>query len=253
MPEFDLVVTAGGPAEPPAQPAKLNGGKTLLVEVGEKGENAIVLGFFADPKQPLRYQRVPLDSRFPASPAMKQLMAGYQDQLKQLGFRGTGHPPRHALRNWKATAASSARRSASNAMKSPTRRGRRAPMPRPTPPWPTWTRRETSIPSASVATSSAGIPANSSPTRAATKATQKTPHLENVGCEDCHGPGQRHVAAEQGSDAALQKKMQQAMVITKAEAADPRTSKQNCFSCHDGDNSPAFNFDTYWPLIKHHD
>ena len=97
LPEFDLVVTAGGPAEPPAQPAKLNGGKTLLVEVGEKGENAIVLGFFADPKQPLRYQRVPLDSRFPASPAMKQLMASYEDQLKKLRLRGTGHPPRHAL------------------------------------------------------------------------------------------------------------------------------------------------------------
>ena len=50
FPEFNLVVTAGGNAEPPAQPTVLNGGKTLLVQVGEKGEHAIVVGFFADPQ-----------------------------------------------------------------------------------------------------------------------------------------------------------------------------------------------------------
>ena len=124
-------------------------------------------------------------------------------------------------------------------------------MPRPTPPWPSWTRRGISIPSASVATSSAGIPTKFFPYQSGYESHAKTPHLENVGCEDCHGPGERHVAAEKGADQALQKKMQQAVRITKAEAADPRTGKQNCWSCHDLDNSPAFNFDTYWPLIVH--
>ena len=196
LPEFDLVVTAGGRAEPPAQPTKLNHGKTLLVEVGEKGENAVVVAFFADPKHPVRYQRVPLDSRFPASPAMKQLMAGLPGPAQELRLRRPGHPRPCRIRNGRPTAASSARRPARSAMKTPTRRGRKAPMPRPTPPWPTWTRRETSIPSASVATSSAGIPASSFPTRAATKATRRRRSLENVGCEDCHGPGEHHVAAE---------------------------------------------------------
>ena len=80
---------------------------------------------------------------------------------------------------------------------------------------------------------------------------EKTPHLENVGCEDCHGPGQGHVVAEKGKDEKLQKKMQLAVRITKEEAADPLSGKQNCFSCHDGDNSPQFDFKTYWPLIEH--
>jgi nitrate/TMAO reductase-like tetraheme cytochrome c subunit len=84
------------------------------------------------------------------------------------------------------------------------------------------------------------------------ESAKATPQLENVGCEDCHGPGEKHVAAEQGTDAALQKKMQQAMVITKTQATDPHSSKE-CQSCHDGDNSPAFDFKKYWPLIEHHD
>ncbi len=56
----------------------------------------------------------------------------------------------------------------------------------------------------------------------------------------------------QKADPVLQKKMQEAMVITKAEADDPHSSKE-CRSCHDGENSPAFDFKKYWPLIEHHD
>ena len=82
---------------------------------------------------------------------------------------------------------------------------------------------------------------------------KKTPHLTNVGCEDCHGPGQRHALAEKGKDVALQKAMQKTVRITKEEAADPRSGKQNCYTCHDGDNSPDFKFETYFPLIEHHE
>ncbi len=253
LPEFDLVVTSGGPAEPPAQPAKLNGGRTLLVEVGEKGENAVVVGFFADAKHPMRCQRVPLDSRFAASRAMKQLMAGYQDQLKNFGFAGLGirpatHPQRetngrfvgskacehcheNSYKTWKKSAHAEAY--ATLAKLDPPR----------------------NFDPECISCHVVGWhPSKCFPYQSGYESDQKTRHLENVGCEDCHGPGQRHVAAEQpGADKTLQKKLRQAMVITKAEAADPRTSKQNCFSCHNGDNSPAFNFDTYWPLIKHHD
>jgi hypothetical protein len=83
------------------------------------------------------------------------------------------------------------------------------------------------------------------------ESAEKTPHLKNVGCEDCHGPGEFHVAAENGHNVALQKKLQKAMRITQAEASDPRSGRQNCFTCHDGDNSPDFEFKTYWPLIEH--
>ena len=82
---------------------------------------------------------------------------------------------------------------------------------------------------------------------------KKTPKLINVGCEDCHGPGQAHVQAESGHDAALQKAARKTVAITEAEAADPTSKRQNCYSCHDLDNSPEFNFKTYFPLIEHHE
>ncbi len=61
--------------------------------------DVVVLGLFDDSRQPtIRYQRVPLDSRFPASPEMKMLMAAYQDQLKTIGFAGLGlRPAPHPL------------------------------------------------------------------------------------------------------------------------------------------------------------
>ena len=92
-PDFDLVVTAGGEAVPPAQAEELNNGHTKLIEVGEKGMEAVVLGFFKNGKPAMRYQRVTLDSRFPAAPEMQALMREYQDRLKTLGLSGLGIRP----------------------------------------------------------------------------------------------------------------------------------------------------------------
>jgi hypothetical protein len=250
FPDFNLVVTSGGNAEPPAHPTQLNGGKTLLVQVGEKGEHAIVVGFFADPKHPLRDQRVPLDSRFPASPAMKKVMADYQVQLKELGFAALGaraapHPQVESNGRFVGTkACADCHKKSYKVWKKSAHAEAYATLAKLDPP--------RHFDPECVSCHVVGWnPGKFFPYQSGYESHQKTPHLENVGCEDCHGPGERHVAAEKGSDAALQKRMQQAVRITKAEAADPRTGKQNCWSCHDLDNSPAFNFDTYWPLIVH--
>ena len=68
-----------------------------------------------------------------------------------------GATARRRIRWRRITAASSARRNASPATKNPTTFGRRAGTPTPTRRWPSSIRRGTSIPSASVATWSAGI------------------------------------------------------------------------------------------------
>ena len=94
FPEFNVVVTSDGPEVPPAEPETVQGTKTMLITVGHKGMDVVVLGLFDDRRQPtVRYQRVPLDSRFAASPEMKMLMAAYQDQLKTIGFAGLGLRP----------------------------------------------------------------------------------------------------------------------------------------------------------------
>ena len=75
---------------------------------------------------------------------------------------------------------------------------------------------------------------------------ETTPQLANTGCEDCHGPGEKHCAAEMGDNEALQLKYRKAVVITKEQS-----KKEQCMTCHDIDNSPDFDFDKYWPLIEH--
>ena len=61
---------------------------------------------------------------------------------------------------------------------------------------------------------------------------QITPHLKNVQCENCHGPARAHLENSK----------------IKPANKDPKII---CVSCHQGSHSPAFNFETYWPKIKH--
>lgn len=59
-----------------------------------------------------------------------------------------------------------------------------------------------------------------------------TPHLKNVQCENCHGPAKAHLKNS----------------VIKPANNDPKSA---CVICHQGSHSPAFNFETYWPKIKH--
>jgi hypothetical protein len=251
FPDFDLVVTAGGAPEPPARPEPIPGTKALLIEVGQKGMDAIVLGMFDDPARP-RYQRVPLDSRFPASPEMHELMRLYQTELKELGFAGLGiravpHPQKElsgrfvgskecetcheeSYRIWKKS---------KHARAYSTLTGLDPP--------------RNFDPECVSCHVTGWNPTEHYPYQSGYESLEKTPQLVNTGCETCHGPGGAHVAAENGSDLALQEKLRKTVVITKAEAADPRAGKEHCFSCHDLDNSPDFNFETDWPLVEHYE
>jgi hypothetical protein len=80
---------------------------------------------------------------------------------------------------------------------------------------------------------------------------ESTPHLTGNGCENCHGGGAAHVAAENGDvdvDEAEVERLREQMRVSRAEA------KQNvCVRCHDLDNSPDFDFETYWPQVEHYE
>jgi hypothetical protein len=270
FPDFDLVVTAGGAEEPPAQAQEIrrsgHADGTRFVEVGEKGMYAVVLGVYDDPRQPVRYQRVTLDSRFAPSRQMSALMAAYQDQLQAAGLAGLGIQPlvhplaetngrfvgNEACKNcheesykvWRKTA--HARAFSSLLQAKPPRQHDPECISCHVIGW----NPQKFFPYQSGYLSQAPekTPA---PVRGQTK--QQGPRLLNVGCEDCHGPGQKHADAEAGADKALQEKLRKAVRITEEEAADPTCRKQNCYTCHDLDNSPEFDFKLYFPLVEHHE
>ncbi len=246
FPGFNVVVTSDGPPIPPKTPETIKGAKTTLITVGQKGMDAIVLGLYGGGE--VRYQRVPLDSRFPQSKDMKMLMAAYQDQLKVIGFDGLGFRPVPS-----PLAKTNGRYIGSEKCKSCHEES-----------YDVWRRSKHAQAYKTLA--DLDPPRNFDPDcvschvvgwdptkyflpyKSGFVSLKKTPQLINTGCEDCHGPGQFHYDAEQGSDEKLQEQYRKAVVISKEES-----KKSQCVTCHDLDNSPDFDFDTYYPKIEHHE
>lgn len=72
FPQFQLIVCQSEDSEPPQFPTAANGGKTMIVQVGHKGQNVGLVGVFPDGKGAfdLNYQLVPLGEEYltPANP-----------------------------------------------------------------------------------------------------------------------------------------------------------------------------------------
>ncbi len=254
FPQFPLVITAGGPPEPPAQAERIDGSQRLLIEVGEKGMNAVVLGFFDDPAQPIRYQRVPLDSRFPQSDYVKNEMSLYQDGLKDAGLEGlevtrVPYPGKELMGKFVGTAKCKSCHEESYKVWKKSGHAKA---------WQTLVELNPprNFDPECIACHVVGwSPQNYRPLESGFLSEKETPHLIDVGCETCHGPGEKHVAAEMGSDLDLMEELRKPTVITLEESQQAVSSaiadRQHCMNCHDIDNSPDFDFETYWPKIEH--
>ncbi|HEY2880836.1 MAG TPA: multiheme c-type cytochrome [Pirellulales bacterium] len=256
FPQFNVVMTAGGADEPPADSEAIAGTKGRLIELGPKGMYAIVLGLYSDQpnaKDAVRYQRVPLDARFGESPRMKQALASYQDQLKELGFSDLGikpmaHPTGRtfvgsqtcgechskAFAVWKKTPHATALLTLTKL--DPPRQFDAECLSCHVTGW---------------------EPQKFAPYAGGYVSIEKTPQLAGNGCENCHGPGSQHVAAENaGTNMAEMAKYRKEMHLSINTEAEKRKVVDICLNCHDPDNSIEFKggeaFDKYWAQVAHH-
>lgn len=252
FPEFDIVVTAGSADEPRLRPEFLEGPKTWLVDVGHKGMYVYVIGVFDDQENPLRFERIPLDSRFDATTAMENLMAEYQAELEALGLEGLGLTPVLHPRAEDAADPAGHFAGAESCKECHTKayqvwmlgKARGHAHVKAT---------ETLLklgrehdPECLSCHTTGWNPQEYFPYVTGFTSVEETPLLVGNGCENCHGPGQAHIDAERGNDMQLKQEFRSSMILDRAKAAN-----NLCVTCHDHDNSPDFDFETYWPKVEH--
>lgn len=252
VPGFSLLITSGGYGEPTYRPELVEGTQTQMVQMGIKGMYVGLFGLFDDPSQPFRYQRIALSSQFPDSPRITELFGKYQDQLKTVSYEGLGlrplsHPTSRefvgsekcgechttAFDIWKNTPHAHATDSIIE------------------PPERTMARHFD--PECLSCHVTGWNPQKFHPYRSGYESLEATPMMVANGCENCHGPGAKHVAAEQGDFEAspeLMESLRNEMKLPLDQARD------KCLECHDIDNSPDFHkdnaFEEYWEKVKHY-
>lgn len=248
--DFDVVVAPGHSDPPPMNPSVIEGTETQLIELSHKGMYVGVLGFYDDEQQPVRYQRVPLDGRFEDSPAMYQVMVNYQDQLKALGWEGLGIKPLPAPGGHEFIGSQTCAdcHTTAHDIWSGTPHGHAlATLEKLDPP--------RQFDAECISCHVVGWePQKYVPYVGGFVSRDKTPELVDQGCENCHGGGREHALIELGeldADRAKQDAARAAMRVTLSTEEGKTKVLNNCLQCHDLDNSPDFDFDTYWPQVEH--
>jgi Cytochrome c554 and c-prime len=255
VPVFDLVVASGETNLASNELETVAGKKTRVMQVGLKAMYVGVVGIFDDPQNRFRYESVPLDARFADSAAMLKLLADYQEQLKDLGLDGLSSKPQphpsgrrfvgsetcgechtKAYAKWKSTTHATA---TDSLVTPPNSRGSIA---------------RHYDPECLSCHVTGWEPQQFFPFESGYLSLEKTPRLTQNGCENCHGPGSAHVAAENGDgnpSAETIAKLRSAMRLPLAGGA----AERKCMECHDLDNSPDFHkagaFEKYWKEVEH--
>lgn len=263
FPQFDVIVSAGGPEDPSGRPETI--GETLLLTVGKKGKHAGVLGFYPeDPEQRFRFEVVELDKdTFNDTQQMIEHMADYQERLRVeqiaaleppishpsgaefVGAKKCGECHTKAYKKWKSTYHAHGYESlfhdtprAKERLKGIDRNYDAECLACHVTGW---------APQEVLRYETGFINEEFAQTE---EQKERSQMLRGNQCENCHGPGSRHIELMNEflltEDAETRQKGLQEVRVTLAEARESL-----CYKCHDLDNSPNFDFDTYWPKIEH--
>lgn len=260
FPEFDVILTAEGIGDPnPGDPPK-KVGNTLIISAGRKGKYVGVLGVYPEEaEQRFRYQLVSLEEKdFDDAQAMVDLMQSYQTRLKDeevvlkdgissphpsgstfVGADACGECHTKAFAKWKETPHAHALESLDPTHK---HKGfeRLHGVNRTYDPECLACHVAGWDPTEYIRYKSGFLNREFAQTD-----EEKTLHkmLAGTQCENCHGPGSRHIALIEAGESEAAREL---VRVTKAQA-----EKGLCERCHDSDNSPKFEFDKYWKLVEH--
>jgi hypothetical protein len=256
--DFNIVVTAGGPEDPDGKPEKI--GDTLLLSVGRKGRSVGVVGYYPQKqgKDRFRFQLEEVDGdRFKDTMSVVELMRVYQHRLleeKLAGNHADNTPLEHpsgatyvgsekcgechtkAYAKWKdetlhANAFESLKHAREGAPEYNITRIYDAEC---------LACHVTGWDPQNVYRYSSGFINEEFAEGEAQQTMSKL--LKGVGCESCHGPGSKHIEL-------IEEKPEEAKKLVRVTLEQAR--KDVCFTCHDNDNSPHFDFDKYWPQVEH--
>ena len=235
-PGFDVVVATSQFDDILSRDAEmLNGGKTTLVTVGKKGKHVGLIGLYPHDSPRERFLSVTLTKQFnnSAGPMKALIQDEYRDMLKATGTvanflrRGTlsgatfvgaetckkCHP--NTFQFWSETEHAHAFETLKHD-------------PKP----------NTIYDAECVSCHTTGFEYNSG-----WHSQEATPHLAGNQCENCHGPGSKHVSDPENVE------FKKAITVNAGQA----NTSGLCYRCHDAENSLHFEFAKYWDKIVHNE
>jgi hypothetical protein len=251
-PQWDLIVLGNDEGEPTYRPESFPDSQAKIVRVGHKGMYAVLIGLYGE-KPEIRYARVPLTHEFKDSPEMMAQLASYQKHLEALGLEGLGlrpipHPTARkfvgsetcgdchttAYAIWQKTPHAHATDSLVHPPND------RSAIPR------------HFDPECLSCHVTGWNPQAFYPYTTGYLSLTETPKLVGNGCENCHGPGAAHAAAENGDTQADEGQL---AALRAGMRLPLEKARDRCMECHDIDNSPDFHkdgaFDTFWKQVEH--
>jgi len=264
FPELNLILSAGGPEDPDGKPEQI--GRTMLVTTGHKGKYVGIVSFYPDDaKTPLRFELVDLDKfRFQNTPGIDNRMREYQKRLADFasqvmkdvpsgphpsGSRFTGvetcrrcHTKAYAV--WKTTKHAQAYESLKTGRKDQKTR------------WISRIRDPECLACHVVGWNPELLSRYDSGfmiQELSGDHPQRYSLLQGQQCENCHGPGSRHVELETLWNQDRSKTTLEAVVALRKQVHRSKETAERmvCARCHDLENSPHFDFQKYWKDVEH--
>jgi hypothetical protein len=240
FPGFDIVIGTSPFADPNEEPEILNNGETWLVNVGKKGQYLGILGLYPDAQKRMRFRRLVLGPRFDeytalAAPMKKLIGDDLQADLRSADVLGSYPKRPYAFNDMPSDAtyvgAASCRECHPNTYaKWATTKHAHAYEPLENP------KRNREADADCVRCHTTGFEYLSGFVSA-----ELTPALKGNQCENCHGPGSKHIADPDNSE----------IRRSIARSAEDWDKNHRCAQCHDEDNDPAFKFADRYSQILH--